>query len=117
MDREWFRGQVVFLTGGTGNLGSCLLYKLAIQLPTAKIFVLVRGSVQRAIEAWEQSIPEQVEEIIATCKIQFFLGDMTQPNLGLSPENISRLQNETTVVTLRYLEISQRLYQSIVLLI
>lgn len=98
MDREWFRGQVVFLTGGTGNLGSCLLYKLAIQLPTAKIFVLVRGSVQRAIEAWEQSIPEQVEEIIATCKIQFFLGDMTQPNLGLSPENISRLQNETTVV-------------------
>jgi hypothetical protein len=36
-------------------------------------------------------IPEQVEEIIATCKIQFFLGDMTQPNLGLSPENISAL--------------------------
>ncbi|CAI7590795.1 unnamed protein product [Penicillium glandicola] len=98
MDSEWFRGQVVFLTGATGNLGGCLLYKLAIQLPTAKIFVLVRGSVQKAIEAWEQSMPEQVEEIIATCKIQFFLGDMTRPNLGLSPANLSRLQNEATVV-------------------
>ncbi|KAJ5817233.1 Male sterility NAD-binding [Penicillium robsamsonii] len=98
MDIEWFRGQVVFLTGATGNLGGCLLYKLTIQLPTAKIFVLVRGSVQKAIESWEQSMPEQVEEIIATCKIQFFLGDMTQPSLGLSPGNLSRLQNETTVV-------------------
>ncbi|CAI7575132.1 unnamed protein product [Penicillium viridicatum] len=98
MDIEWFRGQVVFLTGATGNLGGCLLYKLAIQLPTAKIFVLVRGSVQKAIESWEQSMPEQVEDIIATCKIQFFLGDMTQPNLDLSPDNLSRLQNETTVV-------------------
>ncbi|KXG52125.1 Male sterility, NAD-binding [Penicillium griseofulvum] len=98
MEIEWFRGQVVFLTGATGSLGGCLLYKLAIQLPTAKIFVLVRGSVQKAIEAWEQSMPDQVEEIIATCKIQFFLGDMTQPNLGLSPVNVSRLQNEATVV-------------------
>lgn len=98
MDSEWFRGQVVFLTGATGNLGGSLLYKLAIQLPTAKIFVLVRGSVQKAIESWEQSMPEQVEDIIATCKIQFFLGDTTQPNLGLSPDNLSRLQNETTVV-------------------
>ncbi|KAI2709224.1 hypothetical protein CBS147332_6283 [Penicillium roqueforti] len=98
MDSEWFRGQVVFVTGATGNLGGCLLYKLAIQLPTAKIFVLVRGSVQKAIEAWEQSMPEQVEDVIATCKIQFFLGDMTQPNLGLSPANLSRLRNEVTVV-------------------
>lgn len=43
-------------------------------------------------------MPEQVEEIIATCKVQFFLGDVTQPNLGLLPDNLSRLQNEATVV-------------------
>jgi fatty acyl-CoA reductase len=98
MEVEWFRGQVVFLTGATGNLGGCLLYKLAIQLPTAKIFVLVRGSIQRAIEAWEQSMPEQVEDVISTGKIKFLLGDMTQPNLGLTPANVSRLQNEVTVV-------------------
>lgn len=97
-DIEWFRGQNIFLTGATGNLGGCLLYKLATQLPTAKIFVLVRGSVQKAIEAWEQSMPEQVEEIMATCKIQFFLGDLTHPNIGLSSANISLLQNEVTVV-------------------
>ncbi|KAJ5463359.1 hypothetical protein N7475_008303 [Penicillium sp. IBT 31633x] len=98
MDSQWFENQAVFLTGATGNLGGCLLYKLAIQLPTSKIFVLVRESVQKAIETWEQSMPEQVEEIIATCKIQFFLGDMTQPNIGLSPANLLRLQNEVTVM-------------------
>jgi hypothetical protein len=38
--------QTMFLTGATGTLGGCLLYKLALQLPTSKIFVLVRGSAQ-----------------------------------------------------------------------
>jgi fatty acyl-CoA reductase len=98
MDNEWFHGHVIFLTGATGNLGGCLLYKLAIQLPTSKIFVLVRGSVQRAIEAWEQSMPEQADDIIATGKIQFVLGDMTKPDLGLSSVNLLRLRNEATIV-------------------
>jgi len=98
MDSEWFQGQVVLLTGATGNLGGCLLYKLAIQLPTTKIFVLVRGSVEKAFEAWEQSMPDQVDEIIATGKMHFLLGDMTQSNIGLSSTNLSRLQNEVTLV-------------------
>ncbi|CAG7930945.1 unnamed protein product [Penicillium olsonii] len=98
MDVKWFENHVVLLTGATGNLGGCLLYKLALQLPTSKIFVLIRGSVQKAIESWEQSIPEQVDNIIATRKLQFILGDMTQPNLGLSSSNLLRLQNEVTLV-------------------
>lgn len=98
MDIKWFEDQVVFLTGATGNLGGCLLYKLAIQLPTAKIFVLIRGSIQNAIESWEQSMPEHIDDIIATGKIQFLMGDMTLPNLGLSPSSILRLQAETTLV-------------------
>ena len=48
--------QTMFLTGATGTLGGCLLYKLALQLPTSKIFVLVRGSVQRVIEGHEHSM-------------------------------------------------------------
>lgn len=98
MDSGWFAGHVVLLTGATGNLGGCLLYKLAIQLPTTKIFVLVRESIQKAIQTWDRSMPEQVDDIISTRKIQFILGDMTQPSLGLSPANLSRLQNETTLV-------------------
>ena len=98
MNIEWFKNHVVFLTGGTGNLGGCLLYKLTIQLPTAKIFLLIRGSVQSAIESLEQSMPEHIDEIIATGKIQFLIGDMTLPNLGLAPSEILRLQTETTLV-------------------
>jgi nucleoside-diphosphate-sugar epimerase len=98
MDDDWFRGHVVLLTGATGNLGGCLLYKLATQLRVTKIFVLVRGSVQKAIEAWEHSMPEQVDDVIATGKVHFLVGDMTQPNLGLSATNLSRLRNEVTVV-------------------
>ncbi|PYH66687.1 uncharacterized protein BO88DRAFT_489802 [Aspergillus vadensis CBS 113365] len=36
--------QVVFLTGATGNFGGCILYKLAVQLPTKKNYVLCRRS-------------------------------------------------------------------------
>ncbi|KAJ5123348.1 male sterility protein-domain-containing protein [Penicillium atrosanguineum] len=55
---EWYRDQVIFLTGATGNLGGCLLYKLAVKLPVAKIYVLCRGSVHQATEKWEMSMAE-----------------------------------------------------------
>lgn len=95
---EWYRDQVVFLTGGTGTLGGCLLYKLALQLPTAKIFVLVRGSVGQAIEKWEKLMPEQVDDILDTGKIHFVVGDMTRPELGLKPTDLQRLRDAVTVV-------------------
>ena len=47
--RNGTKGQTIFLTGSTGILGGCLLYKLALQLPTSRIFVLVRGSIQGVI--------------------------------------------------------------------
>src|ERR1700742_4339470 len=95
---EWFRDQVVFLTGGTGNLGGCLLYKLAIQLPTAKIYVLCRGSMRQAMAKWEESMPEQIDDILDTGKIHCLTGDITQPNLGLGTSELEMLQNEVTVV-------------------
>ncbi|KAJ5312527.1 hypothetical protein PENANT_c007G05565 [Penicillium antarcticum] len=98
LDPEWYRGQVIFLTGATGNLGGCLLYKLALQLPTSKIFVLVRGSIREAIEKWEDSMPEQVDEILDTGKVNFLLGDVTQASLGLATADLELLQEEVTVV-------------------
>lgn len=95
---DWYQNQVVFLTGATGSLGGCLLYKLAVQLPTAKIFVLCRGSIRQAMEKWEASMPEQVDDIFDTGKVQCLIGDITQPNLGLEEREIGILQQEVTVV-------------------
>ncbi|KAJ5993471.1 male sterility protein-domain-containing protein [Penicillium sp. IBT 35674x] len=95
---DWYQRQVVFLTGATGSLGGCLLYKLAVQLPTARIFVLCRGSVRQAMEKWEVSMPEQIDDIFDTGKIHCLIGDITQPDFGLETSEIETLQQEVTVV-------------------
>lgn len=95
---EWFRDQVIFLTGGTGNLGVCLLYKLTLQLPTKKIFLLCRGSVQRALDKLEAAMAEQVDDVLDSHRVQFMVGDTSKPGLGLKPSDLRQLQQEVTVV-------------------
>ncbi|KAJ5953344.1 male sterility protein-domain-containing protein [Penicillium verhagenii] len=95
---DWYQNQVVFLTGATGSLGGCLLYKLTVKLPTAKIYVLCRGSKRQAMDKWETSMPEQVEDIFDTGKVHCLIGDITQPDLGLEKKEIETLQREVTVV-------------------
>ncbi|GLA68505.1 putative PKS/NRPS-like protein biosynthetic cluster [Aspergillus tubingensis] len=95
---NWYRDQVVFLTGATGNLGGCILYKLAVQLPTKKVYVLCRRSFQQAMEKWEASMPEQVEEIFDSGKVHCIIGDTTEPHLGLRKADRDRLQQEVTVI-------------------
>ncbi|CAG8013396.1 unnamed protein product [Penicillium salamii] len=95
---SWFRDQVVFLTGGTGGLGGCLVYKLALQLPTKRIFVLCRTSKDRAIARWKETMPTHFESILATGKIVFIVGDMTQQNYGISDDDLERLWKEATII-------------------
>ncbi|GLI80230.1 hypothetical protein PoHVEF18_008582 [Penicillium ochrochloron] len=95
---DWYENQVVLLTGATGNLGGCFMHQLALKLPTSKIYVLCRGSMSRAMEKWESSMPEHIDEIMETGKIQILTGDITQPNLGLEPRELAMLQQEVTLV-------------------
>lgn len=95
---NWYTDQVVLLTGATGSLGVCFLYKLAMQLPTSKIYVLCRGTVQEAMQKWEASIPEQIDGILDSGKVHCIKGDMNYENFGLDAEDLQRLQGEVTVV-------------------
>ncbi|KAF5856522.1 hypothetical protein ETB97_007253 [Aspergillus alliaceus] len=95
---QWYQDQVVFLTGGTGTLGGCLLYKLALQVCAKKIFVLCRGSVHEAIEKLEDSMPDEAHNILDTQKVSFVVGDVTESNLGLRGADLQQLQAQVTVV-------------------
>ncbi|GMG02136.1 putative secondary metabolism biosynthetic enzyme [Aspergillus flavus] len=95
---EWWRDQVVFLTGGTGTLGGCLLYKLAIQLPTKRMFVLCRGSIHSALEKLERSMPDEINEVMDSGKVTFVVGDLSKPSLGLRAVDRAQLQQQVTVV-------------------
>ena len=95
---DWYRHQTVLLTGATGSLGGCFLYKLAVQLPTAKIYVLCRGTVHEAMQKWEQYMPEQIDEIFDSGKIHCIQGNMDYQDFGLDPQDLETLRREVTVV-------------------
>ncbi|PLN85918.1 male sterility protein-domain-containing protein [Aspergillus taichungensis] len=95
---QWFKDQTVLLTGGTGTLGGCLLYKLAIQLPTKRVFVLCRGSIHQAMTKLENSMPEQTDDILESGRVTFVVGDLTKANAGLKESDLHQVQDQVTVV-------------------
>jgi thioester reductase-like protein len=56
---SFFKDHTVFLTGATGGLGGCLLYKLATELPTQKIYVLCRSE-PKAWKTWSKQCPTRL---------------------------------------------------------
>ncbi len=95
---DWYRDQTVLLTGGTGYLGACLLYKLTLRLPTRRVFVFCRISVRNAIATLEELMPEQTDEILDTGKVHFVVGNMDRPDWGVKPKDLQRLRDQVSVV-------------------
>ncbi|KAJ5593822.1 uncharacterized protein N7459_000030 [Penicillium hispanicum] len=93
-----FESHTVFLTGSTGSLGGCLLYKLALQLPTRKIYALIRGRPQQAIEKWTKAMPDHTPAILASGKVEFVTGDMKAVDFGIEPAVLERLREQVTLV-------------------
>ncbi|KAJ0414375.1 male sterility protein-domain-containing protein [Aspergillus carlsbadensis] len=95
---DWYHDQTVFLTGGTGYLGACLLYKLTVQVPTHRVFVFCRKSVQHAIATLEKLMPQESDEILDTGKVHFVVGSMDHRDWGIKPADLQRLRDQVTVV-------------------
>lgn len=84
---SFFRDQVVFITGATGGLGGCMLYKLALKLQTKKIYCLCRSKA-KAYRTWAETMPNQHQAILNSGKIVLLEGDITRPNFGIDPKQI-----------------------------
>ncbi|GAQ45174.1 hypothetical protein AtubIFM55763_006629 [Aspergillus tubingensis] len=93
-----YERQTVFLTGSTGSLGGCILYKLAVQLPTRKIFVLIRGSSELAMKKWKKTMPDHTQAILNSNRIHYIVGDIRQPDFGIEDVTLNRLREEVTLV-------------------
>lgn len=93
-----FEGQTVFLTGSTGSLGGCLLYKLALQLPTCRIYALIRGTPEQAIAKWRKAMPDHTQAILVSKKVGFVIGDIKAVDFGIQPAILEKLRNEVTLV-------------------
>ncbi|CCU83054.1 unnamed protein product [Blumeria hordei] len=90
---SFFQNQVIFLTGATGGLGGCLLYKLALKLQTKKIYALCRSKT-KALRSWNDTMPHQYKAILNSGKVILLEGDITKPNFGIDPAQV----HDTTIV-------------------
>ncbi|XP_076235260.1 putative fatty acyl-CoA reductase CG5065 [Calliopsis andreniformis] len=102
----FFAESVILLTGATGFLGKALLEKLLRSCPRlATIFILIRPKQGHTIEQRFKRLLENsvFDRIRADCpdvfnKIYPVKGDVTLPNLGLSPEDRNMLTQRVNIV-------------------
>ncbi|WYZ36100.1 hypothetical protein EsH8_X_000747 [Colletotrichum jinshuiense] len=106
---DFFQTQVVLLTGATGGLGGCLLYKLAVVLQVPKIYVVIRKTPEQAIQTWATTMPNHIGEILKTGSINFIHGDITSPKYGLADHDMKAMEYDVTIVINAAANISLRL--------
>ncbi|XP_072938546.1 putative fatty acyl-CoA reductase CG5065 [Epargyreus clarus] len=103
---DFYAGKSVFLTGGTGFLGKVFIEKLLSNCSEIdKIYVLIRGKKGAPAEQRLQKLlqtpvftklrntkPEYFSKVVAIA------GDMTEPDLGIKPEDAQTLIDQVSVV-------------------
>ncbi|KAJ5726817.1 hypothetical protein N7493_005844 [Penicillium malachiteum] len=96
---ENFKDRVLFITGGSGFLGTTLVFRLVTQAPVAHIYILCRGGLPRLIQKWNQWLPPHVVEKMANPRLVTAMeGDILEINMGLKSEHISLLRLRTDIV-------------------
>ncbi|GJC79777.1 fatty acyl-CoA reductase 2 [Colletotrichum liriopes] len=106
---DFFQHQVVLLTGATGGLGGCLLYKLAVVLQVPKIYVVIRKTPEKAIQAWTTTMPNHIDKIQQTGSIKFIHGDLSSPKYGIADHDVRAMESDVTIVINAAANISLRL--------
>jgi fatty acyl-CoA reductase len=98
---EFYKNQVVFLTGGTGGLGGCLLYKLRFVLEVKKLYLVIRGRPSQALGRWRHTLPNHFHEIqdrINSGQIILVPGDMTESNFGIDKKVLEEIERSVTLI-------------------
>lgn len=104
--QQFYNGTTIFITGGTGFIGNALVAKLLISCPGIKnIYLLVRKEKLVSSENdLEKILHKSITEKVGECRpnyrdtIRLMVGDCTKPDLGLSKDDLRKLQQDVEVI-------------------
>ncbi|XP_034234650.1 fatty acyl-CoA reductase wat-like [Thrips palmi] len=102
---RFYAGKVIFVTGGTGFMGTILLEKILRSCPSVeKVYVMMRGKKGKCLEErFKEQFEGPVFEAMRTQRPGFQLkvypleGDCSQPQMGLSQESREKLKEVNVV--------------------
>ncbi|KAK9852188.1 hypothetical protein MYU51_008525 [Penicillium brevicompactum] len=96
---DFYTGKNLFITGGSGFLGTALIYRLVTQAPAAHLYILCRGGLPRLIKTWSEVLPQhQVEQMTDPKVVSVLDGDMLQPDFGLTSNNLDIIRRQVHVI-------------------
>ncbi|KAJ5367102.1 hypothetical protein N7541_001043 [Penicillium brevicompactum] len=96
---DYYNDKIVFITGGTGFLGTALVYRLLTQTSVSHVYLLYRGDSQKVESKWKESLgPTTVEKLLGLNRVTAMNGDILLPNLGLSQGDLSTIQEQVDVI-------------------
>lgn len=116
---DYYNDKTIFITGGTGFLGTAIVYRLLTQTSVGHVYMLCRGGIgsvqpqtqtlQRNIidnskyrklqSKWTASLSSAtVETLLSTNRITVMDGDILSPDLGLPQNELSTLRREVNVI-------------------
>lgn len=101
--RGHFDGSTVLITGSSGYVGSLCLEKLLRSTNVRRVYVLLRAKRAEGMQArLAQLMASPVMHLLRGSgvedKVVPISGDMTLPGLGISPDDVRRLQREVDTV-------------------
>lgn len=105
--RSFYAGKNIFITGGTGFVGLCLIEKILRCIPDAgKIYLLMRPKKGKEIADRLQEFPKNpvFEKLLESNSTDIFkklipiAGDVGEENLGLSPQDRQTIIDNVNVV-------------------
>nr|XP_027204911.1 fatty acyl-CoA reductase 1-like [Dermatophagoides pteronyssinus] len=103
---EFYDGQSIFITGGTGFVGKVLIEKLLYEFPTLnKIYIMLRPKsgqlIRRRLEELTEcqvferirrQYPERLQKLYAVS------GDIRYPGLGINPIDLQTIRDNVSII-------------------
>ncbi|QQK39689.1 Male sterility, NAD-binding [Penicillium digitatum] len=97
---DYFNGKTLFITGGTGFVGTALLCRLLSQSSPKRVYVLCWGGFDKAKIKWSDMLPSSTAQTLITDeRITFLDGELgNTTTMTLSEETLQMLKRTVQIV-------------------